>query len=237
MNRKELNEYGKSPILARKIDLVKCIVEKAITKNENWYIAFSGGKDSTVMLDIIQKCCLNAPAVWVDDEWWLPETMEYMRRMVACGLDLHQVQAQVKHARFFTAHGESNIRSGRDYTYDKGWAGAFIGIRADESNKRRVMLRTYGTLYYAQVNQQWQCYPLAWWSVYDVWAYIFSRGLDYNHGYDVLGRIGVPIEHRRIGPLAVDSVLQYGQLAILKKGWPELYERFCEAHPVARLWV
>ena len=237
MNRKELIAYGKSSILRRKIEKAKIIIEKALAENECWYVAFSGGKDSTVMLDLVRGYCSDIPAVWSDDEWWIPETMEYMERMKVDGLNLHQTPAHAKHTEFFTAHENSKIKSGREYPQMQGWTGAFIGIRADESNRRRIVLRKYGTLHYGKTVKQWQCYPLAWWTVYDIWAYILSRELDYNRGYDILEHLGLAIDRRRIGPLAVEAVLQYGQLVILKKGWPELYERFCESHPEARLWA
>ncbi len=237
MNREELIAYGKSSTMMRKIDRAKAIIEQALRTNDSWYVAFSGGKDSTTMLDIVRGYCPGIPAVWSDDEWWLPETMEYMERMKKSGLNFHQVATCVWHSHFFTAHEGGVAKADRDYTQEHGWTGAFIGVRADESNIRRIMLRARGNIYYCHDQRQWQCYPLAWWTVYDVWAYILSRDIDYNHGYDVLERLGLPIERRRIGHLAVEAVLQYGQIVILKKGWPELYERFCEKYPEARLWV
>ena len=52
-----------------------------------------------------------------------------------------------------------------------------------------------------------------------------------------MSEIGVPLEQQRIGPLAVDSVLGYGQLAILKRGWPDVFNRYAARHPEARNYV
>ena len=70
-----------------------------------------------------------------------------------------------------------------------------------------------------------------------MWAYIVSTDLDYNKAYDRLEQLGVDPEHQRIGPLATKSVLRYGQLAILKRGWPDLFNRFAAAHPEALNYV
>ena len=79
----------------------------------------------------------------------------------------------------------------------------------------------------------WHCNPIHDWTWRDVWAYIVSQGLGYNRAYDRLEEMGIEPERQRIGPLAVERALGYGQVAILKRGWPELYNRFVAAHPEA----
>jgi 3'-phosphoadenosine 5'-phosphosulfate sulfotransferase (PAPS reductase)/FAD synthetase len=97
-------------------------------------------------------------------------------------------------------------------------------------------LRTLGPLFFAQSDQFWHCNPIHQWSWKDVWAYIYSNEVDYNRAYDRLDEIGVEPEHQRIGPLAVERVLSFGQLVILKRGWPDLYNKFCDKYPEARLY-
>ncbi len=71
----------------------------------------------------------------------------------------------------------------------------------------------------------------------DVWAYIVSNNVSYNAAYDRLAEIGVPLAQQRIGPLAVERVLGYGQIALLKRGWPELWNRYAERYPEVRAYV
>jgi len=78
---------------------------------------------------------------------------------------------------------------------------------------------------------------VAWWSTLDIWAYIFSRNLPYNHAYNKMDEMGIDLERQRIGPFAVERVLGYGQLQILKRGWPDLYNQFVAQYPEMRAYV
>jgi 3'-phosphoadenosine 5'-phosphosulfate sulfotransferase (PAPS reductase)/FAD synthetase len=109
-----------------------------------------------------------------------------------------------------------------------------LGLRQEESAIRRMHLRKFGPLFYSESDKSWHCNPIHDWTWLDVWAYIISNHLDYNRAYDRLEEIGVAPEHQRVGPLAVEQVLGYGQMAILKRGWPELFNRFASEHPEAR---
>lgn len=80
----------------------------------------------------------------------------------------------------------------------------------------------------------WHCNPLAWWTTRDIWTYIQAYDVPYNAAYDVLDRLGVDLDRQRIGPLANHRVLQFGQLAVLKAGWPSLYNEFAARYPEAR---
>lgn len=180
------------------------------------------------MLHLVRSM-MRAPALWSDDEYNLPET----RTLLAETPDLIRVAGRAHHTGWFTAwqDGPPPDREwyGEDldaWVRDQGYDGVFVGIRADENNYRRVHLRSRGTCIYAESRHLWQCYPVAWWSTRDIWAYIVSNDLPYNAAYDRLAAIGVPVERQRIGPYAVERALGQGQLAILRAGWPREYERF-----------
>jgi len=208
------------------------IIEQALSRGAfAWAVSFSGGKDSTVVAALVRERLPDVPLVWSDDEWYLPETAEYMARIN----NLHHIRTNAKHAEWLCVDGDWGGIP--DYARAQGWDGAFLGLRQDESNQRRVYLRTYGPLHYVMARKQWQCNPIHNWSWRDVWAYIYANDVDYNRAYDRLDEIGVDPEHQRIGPLAVDRVLGYGQLVILKKGWPDLFNRFSAAHPEARSYI
>lgn len=57
--------------------------------------------------------------------------------------------------------------------------------------------------------------------------------MDYNRAYDVLAGLGLPLREQRVGPLAVERAIGYGQLAILRRGWPQLYAAFVAKYPEA----
>jgi len=98
-------------------------------------------------------------------------------------------------------------------------------------------LRKFGPLYFAKKHDIWQCNPIHNWTWRDVWAYTLSEDLLYNRAYDKLEEMGIEPLYQRIGPLAVEAVLGYGQIAILKRGWPELFDRFAAKYPEARSYT
>jgi 3'-phosphoadenosine 5'-phosphosulfate sulfotransferase (PAPS reductase)/FAD synthetase len=222
------------------------IVARAITTSQSGYIALSGGKDSTVVMDLVHSQAPDVPCVFSDDEWNFPETLDYIGRM-RCA----RIAATIKHAEWFTswANGADDIPEGtiwvdapknnglQTYAKEKGYDLVYLGLRQEENNIRRMHLRVNGPLFLAQKDQTWHCNPIHDWIWQDVWAYIVSNNLDYNRAYDRLEEMGVEPQYQRIGPFAVERVLGYGQMAILKRGWPELFNYFAAEHPKAREYV
>lgn len=238
--------HAKTPGFRRKVEASTMIVEDALQRSGNPYVAFSAGKDSDVVLHLVRTVSPAAVAVWSDDEWNLPETIE----RVANVENLHKIAAKVQHAEWFTSW-DGERRPDPDtvwvdapannglQTFAKlnKYDGVFIGLRAEENARRKMHLRTHGFCFWAKGDGLWQCNPIAWWSVMDVWAYITLHGIPYNTAYDRLSALGVPLEQQRIGPFAVERVLGYGQLSLLKRGWPELFNQFAAKYPEARSYV
>lgn len=207
-------------------------VERALSQGGTWYVALSGGKDSTCVLALVRAIDPACPAIYFDDEWELPETTAYLHDVP----NLMRIKTRTKHCDWFTGNKDMIDApvSGAAWAAEHGYTGCFLGLRMDENTHRRLYLKKHGTCHFAYGVGVWQCNPIANWSVRDVWAYIHANGLLYNRAYDQLVRIGVPLEAQRIGPFANARALGYGQLAILRRGWPDLYNAFAAAHPEAR---
>ena len=211
------------------------IVKRALDLDAIPHVALSGGKDSTVVFEMVKVQLRSIPAVWSDDEWFLPETLEYIQRLQARGDDVRQIRTNARHTEWFKISGDFD--GIQDYARRQGWELTFLGLRQEESAARKMHLRKQGTLFLAKSDGLWHCNPIHDWTWRDVWAYIVSRGLDYNRAYDKLEELGIPPDRQRIGPLAVERVLGYGQLAVLKRGWPELFDRFAVKFPESRNYV
>lgn len=217
-----------------RLQQARAVVKKALDLDLKPYVAFSGGIDSTVVFHLVKEQKPDIIGIWSDDEWYLPETGDYIKRMQQCN-DIHHIRTNAYHAEWFSVNGDWDGIP--DYARSMDMQMVFLGLRQDENSYRRVHLRKFGNLFFAQVDDTWHCNPIHNWSRLDVWAYLHSHNLDYNRAYDRLDEIGIPMNRQRIGPLAQRRVLGYGQLAILKRGWPELFNEFAAEHPEARLYV
>lgn len=227
--------HSKTRLFQLRLDQARSIITKAKDLDLVGYVPFSTGKDSTVVYHLVKEQYPNITGVWSDDEWFLPESLEYFERMAAKS-DIRRIRTTAWHTDWLTTSGEwSGIPEYAKVNLNAGVV--FLGLRQEENSYRRIHLRKFGSLFFAQSDDCWHCNPIHNWTWRDVWAYIVSFGLDYNEAYDRLEEIGVEPERQRIGPLAVERVLGYGQLAILKRGWPELFNEFAKKHPEAREYI
>ena len=235
MKRNEIAAlHARTTVFQSRVKSAQRIVQNALEMaGVRPYVALSGGKDSTVVFDLVKNIDPDIPGIWSDDEWWLPETLTYIEKLKGLGCDVRQIRTTAHHTDWFEIEGDYDGIP--DYAEQQGWNLVFLGLRQEESSARRVHLRTFGPLFETK-SGVWHCNPIHRWTWQDVWAYIMSHNLDYNRAYDRLEEIGVEPEHQRIGPFAVERALGFGQLTVLKKGWPDLYNRFCQAHPEARFF-
>lgn len=108
------------------------IVRKALgTGDKPAYVALSGGKDSTVVFNLVREQQADIPGIWSDDEWFLPETLEYIQRLQAAGLDVRQIRTNAWHAEWLSVQGDYNGIP--DYARQQDWGLCFLGLRQEES--------------------------------------------------------------------------------------------------------
>lgn len=210
-------------------------VEAALAVMATPYVSISGGKDSTVLLDLVRRVDPAVPAIWSDDELEHDETVAFVRAVP----NHLTVVGHATHAEWFTSWTDLPAFRPPEpdaipipglmdvWSIDAGYDGAFIGLRAEENRHRRIRSARFGPLH-RHASGQWRATPIQHWTVDDVWAYIAARDLPYNPVYDTLAQIGVPRPEQRVGPLPL------AQGWHLKRGWPELFARL-EAR-YGRMW-
>ena len=221
------------------------------------YASLSFGKDSLVMIHLLLSIRPDLPVMYVNcgewDEW--PDTPRVKRAFVTL-TDCHLtelsgpsiVSAYVQAGEVYR-QDEEQSRSARRAQHDysaslgelldaeaksRGFDGAFIGLRKEESNNRARLFAMRGPLYFATTRQQWACNPLAWWTARDVWAYIVTNNLPYNDLYDLdpQGR-----EQARNGAMFGTRSARYGRLVFLQKMYPDWFNRFAAEFPEVRRYV
>jgi 3'-phosphoadenosine 5'-phosphosulfate sulfotransferase (PAPS reductase)/FAD synthetase len=228
---------------ARLLGRTEAIIREALSQSARPYVALSGGKDSTVLLSLVREAAPDTPAIFSNDEWNFPETMAYLDAVP----NLTRVASRVRHADWFTSWESGPVDLPADtiwldaaqgdgipaFARGHGFDLAFIGLRKEEATYRRLHLCGRGTTFYCQTHAMTECNPLADWKVEDVWAYLLSRNIPYNAAYDRMTALDIPLPEQRVGPFAVEKAIGYGSLALIKRGWPGLWNQFTERYPQA----
>lgn len=194
--------------------------EAAKYPEENIVLSFSGGKDSTVVADIVIKALGNPYLMHIfgDTTLEFPMTMEYAQRY----------KAQHPMADFLTAKNQEqnfmkvcedigpparmmrwccsmfktgpitriiyeNFRNEQILT--------FYGIRKHESVSRSKYNRVEKSSSSVKIQQQTVAAPIFYWKDADVWLYIFSEDIAFNDayrlGYDRVGCYCCPNNNTR----------------------------------------
>jgi phosphoadenosine phosphosulfate reductase len=247
--------HAKLPAFKRKLDKARAIIDEALAVNVAWYTAFSGGVDSTVLLDLLLDAHL--PVLTGDDGADYPSTLQFLSDTEQrYGFELQRIRClepwrdwcvemnrpdlaepgPAMDAAWLNPHQWHHTWQSLKDAVHHGYSGVFLGLLASESRGRNYALKGgHKSLYQVAAEYgMWHCSPLASWTKRDVWAYVVSRNIAYNPVYDRLAELEVPLERRRVAPLTCFRTMQYGSIAVFRSGWPEMYNKLSEIFPKIR---
>ena len=167
-----------------------------------FYVAFSGGKDSIVVLDLVQRALPHNKfkVLFGDTGMEFPDTYKIVEQTKLCceeaGIEF--LRSESDFAPEFTwrhfgppaqtmrwccsVHKTApQILLLREYTENPNFRGmAFTGIRGDESASRSEY---EGISHGKKVQGQYSCHPILEWNSAELFAYIYDRGLLINDAY------------------------------------------------------
>jgi len=233
------------------LDRAVKIVKKALSvSNSNFYIAFSGGKDSLVLLDIVTKLKRDTRIYFFDSGAEFPDTLDlinfyakkYNIDIIKPKLSILEIYRKVDAFGYVGAEKQYELDNKLTEILIKEPSrrvinmgrhnGVFMGLRKEESRVRRYMLNMRSELFFCKYDQIYHCNPLLDFTAKDVWSYILTNHLRYNRVYDkkwVLNR-----EQLRVGTYAgctVSTIARNGRWAFLKKHYPEQWNKFALEFP------
>lgn len=225
---------------------------------EMW-VAWSGGKDSTVVVDLARRVDPDVPVVFYDCGLDFPETRTYLRDLAdAWELNLHVVPTDPDLLTLLIAAGDFDPAAPtRRFTIDMRVAmiaapaarahtvfgpANLWGVRAEESAGRRHLYRTQaardngdiplGTVRRGDGTTSFG--PIWNWSTEQVWQYSAARDIPPNPLYAKLASLGADAHTARVNAMVDPARLDNGHITRLAAGWPDIYHRLAEALPRLR---
>jgi len=172
-------------------------IKEVLSKHKFPVVAFSGGKDSTVVLDIVRRIRPETVAVFCNTGVEHKLTYEYIDRV--------DDKVVLKPKKTFwqcvdeygfpeqKGKGKNRVNACCEWLKDKpmkdfikkeGVDLVFTGLTMAESRQRMMFLKHYGDYMYVKSWGCWKAHPISDWSEEAVWKYIKGNNLDYNKGYD-----------------------------------------------------
>lgn len=162
---------------------------------EGYYVAYSGGKDSTVILDLVRRCGVKYDAHYNVTTVDPPELVYHIRKQA----DVVCERPVMSMWELIPKMGIPPTRIMRyccKYLKERGGAGRTVitGVRAAESIKRRSRSKIETS---RDDKTKLFMHLVFDWSTAEVWEYIHARGLDYcslyDEGFKRLGCICCPM--------------------------------------------
>lgn len=214
-------------------------IDNAMNTGRKFYFSFSGGKDSTVLLDMVLHAIPMIPVLHVESGYSLPDAVEFVGKIKdRLGDQFHEIGVPMDYLQLCREFGLPHTRSSAaqkrvvkmikkdnigEWAQSNGFTGVFWGIRSDESRGRAMLNACHpnGVLDHRNILR---VAPLAQWTSADVWAYIAENNIEYNHLYD-RENCGMTRETiRNTGWLSTDGENR-GRIEWLRRNYPTYYAR------------
>ena len=198
-------EKNKSLLESLTLDTIKRVYntyKQFSNKVDIFHVSYSGGKDSEVALDIVQRALPHNSFIVIfgDTGMEFPDTYHSVelakQKCQQNGISFYVAKSHLRPIDSWRLFGppSSTIRwccsvhkttpqllAIRDYLGKTSFTEmAFVGVRADESVRRSGYdYISYGTKH----KGQYSCNPILTWNSAEVYLYIFANGLHLNEAY------------------------------------------------------
>ena len=168
------------------------------------YVGYSCGKDSRVLVDVLDG--LGLPVVYVEV---LPHANPFngpvLADLAARGIVVDTVTVQCERAPDGSWLGTGRLEAGFALAAERFGNRYVSGVRADESYARQMRLVGHG------ISTERTCAPLSRWTGADVFAYLHGHGLPVHPAYAMSLGGRFPREHLRVATIGGVRGAQYGR--------------------------
>ncbi len=214
--------HSKTSLFKRRVIEAENIIKDALKIYKKPYIAFSGGKDSTCVLDLVLKFNPNILVYhFYFGKYYVP--LEIEKEVIENAEKIGAKRVMVRTSKQYDVlKREAKNVLGRyykkvmePYFVTHNFDSCFLGIRKEESAKRKRKVKNQ----FGMSKIIKEIYPIQDWNWLDVWAYIHSRNLPYLKFYDIYGEVVgynyarfttfFDNEFEKVGSSNIDGVLMW----------------------------
>ncbi len=209
-------------MLKWKVEKSKMIIEQAFQKFKNLGLVASGGKDSTVMLDLVMEVInergFEQPWVLLADPIPFEENVEFCKKLI----EHYKLKKALFYEQFSNKYLESveepgkdkkqccymlKVRPLQDFIKEYKIDGLFVAIRWDEHPERAK------EVYLSPREDHTRIHPMLHWSWLDIWMYIKEKNVPVNplyfKGYTSLGCKPCTSVVKKEGFRDIDEVIEF----------------------------
>lgn len=178
--------HASLPVFKRKIASAKLLIENTLAK-DGAYVAVSWGKDSVVLLHLCQQIQPDILAFFYTGYWmdaydnFTEVCNQYTERFPTNLIVWEQKKEDVLSSQTLRMVGDKFAKQLCVNT-------VFLGLRKEESKRRRLSLVNRG-ISYTYKNGITRVCPLADWQFIDIWAYTTLFNLPYLSSYDLSSKV------------------------------------------------
>jgi 3'-phosphoadenosine 5'-phosphosulfate sulfotransferase (PAPS reductase)/FAD synthetase len=193
-------------------------IKIVLNQYTNPYVAFSGGKDSTVMLHLVVQ---QKPDIWV--RHWdygralLPEFIEQeiLKNRLSLA-PISQFSYDKRPGGDLESARHSHISKSAFFPFlkraiqDHTWDICFLGLRAEESTTRKIRTKQF-------IEYKKNCpvfFPIKNWAGKDIWTYICEYNLSIPSIYKTLAKITGNWNTTRLSTFFDDEFTHFGNLEL-----------------------
>ena len=231
----------------KKVKKAKETIKLALSNASKTALSFSSGKDSVVLLDLAVKAGFDGTLIFfkygICTDVETPQENINLLKYYANKHGLHyqilecfgEVDCWEQCGRFtlfpeteeekriFNLTNYDYVKKSNDFEKENDIDLNIIGMRKDESERRRIVLSKKGSIYQTKSRKSITCCPLLDFTNDDIWAYIFSNDLKYLSIYDY-PYIDRQVNRNEITMLYNTAIIENGMLWHYKQMYPNFFE-------------